>query len=73
MRIIYTHHARFRMAQKGITEGMIEEVLNKPDTDFPSQDKRIARKTLGNKTMDVVYLETKRGYLIITAYWLLED
>ena len=61
------------MTQKGISEDMIEETLRKPNSDFPSYGKRIARKTLGHKTVDVVYLATRNGYLIITTYWLLED
>ena len=66
MRIIYTHHARRRMAQREVSEAEVVETLETPG-DILQGDERedIAVKQFGAHEIRVVYEEIGRESVII--------
>ncbi len=70
--MIITKHAHFRMQQRGIDENSVTSTILNPDETGDSFGKRkLARKTIGDKTLEVVYIK-KEDIIVITVYWLEE-
>jgi SOS response regulatory protein OraA/RecX len=58
VRITYTHHARQRMAQRGISEAEVAETLEAPDDILQGDEQEeIAIKQFGAREVQVVYEE----------------
>jgi hypothetical protein len=58
MKIVYTYHAKKRMAQRKATPEQVEEALAWPDDTLPGeQDEEIAIKQFGAREIRVVYYE----------------
>ena len=56
MKIIYTHHAQQRMAQRKIDLAQVTETLDAPDNVIPGdQHEQIAIKNYGNREVRVVF------------------
>lgn len=69
MRIIYTHHARLRMAQRKVSEEQVVETLESPD-DIVLGDggEEIAVRRFGVREVRVVYEAVDANdYLIYTV------
>lgn len=65
-----TKHALFRMQQRGIEENDIASAILSPDDTGESFGMRkLARKKIGDKTLEVVYIE-EDDKVVITVYWL---
>ena len=59
------------MAQRGITEDEVRKAFAVPDEMTPSFGSRlVARKQLGQRDLEVVYIGGKARITVITAYWL---
>lgn len=65
-----TKHALFRMQQRGIEETDVASVISSPDETGKSFGRRkLARKKIGDKTLEAVYIE-EDDKVVITVYWL---
>ncbi|MBU3968161.1 MAG: DUF4258 domain-containing protein [Euryarchaeota archaeon] len=54
--MIITKHALLRMQQRGIDENIVASAILNPDETSDSFGRRkLARKTIGGKTLEVVY------------------
>ncbi len=70
--MIITKHALIRMEQRGIDESIISSAILNPDETSDSFGRRkLARKTIGGKTLEVVYIK-EDDITVITVYWLEE-
>ena len=68
----FTNHALFRMQQRGIDENSVASAILNPDETIDSFGRRkLARKTIGDKTLEVVYIK-EDDIIVITVYWLEE-
>jgi hypothetical protein len=67
-----TKHALLRMQQRGIDENSVATaILNPDETSDSSGRRKLARKTAGDKTLEVVYIK-EDDIIVITVYWLEE-
>ncbi len=67
-----TKHALLRMEQRGIDENSIASIIQNPDETIDSFGRRkLARKRIGDKTLEVVYIK-EDDIIVITVYWLEE-
>ncbi|MCZ7385351.1 MAG: DUF4258 domain-containing protein [Candidatus Methanoperedens sp.] len=65
-----TKHALFRMQQRGIEEKDVASTISSPDDSGESFGRRkLARKKIEDKTLEVVYIE-EDDKVVITVYWL---
>ena len=71
MAIILTHHARERMALRGVTPEMIEEVIFTPDWSEPagSADCVLAFKQMQRGLLKIVYRVEGADHIVISAVW----
>jgi hypothetical protein len=70
MAIILTHHARERMALRGITEETIEEVIFTPDWSEAGPANRVlAFKHLPRGLLKVVYRVEDGDHIVVSAIW----
>ena len=73
MRIVLTEHARDRLSQRNIRERDVIQTLKNPDRILKSFGRRkIAVKSIKEKTLEVVFREEKNILIVITSYWLEE-
>jgi len=71
-KIIYTQHANKRISERGIAKNLVKTALTNPDVRLPckgSERKRVM-KSIEGKTLDVIYIEKKNKYVIVTVVWL---
>lgn len=73
--IVYPPHISKRMLQRNITKKDIEKVLSHPQITLPTEDPRKDRVMgrIDNKTLDIIYVETSRQIILVTAVWLGEE
>ena len=69
MRIVYTRHARQRMAQRNISEEQVIETLEWPDEVLPgNHNEETAVRLYGAREVRVIYEEVEaETYLILTV------
>jgi hypothetical protein len=67
--VAFDEHAITRMAERGITEDEVLEVLRNPDrTGLPTQANRFRyRKGLGGRSVDVVFEHDPTQIVVITV------
>ena len=69
--LIFTHHARDRMSERGFSQAEVYAAANNPDRRYPSPKdpaKMIAEKRLQTgRNLRVVYTEESGVYVIITV------
>lgn len=66
MRIIYTRHARQRMAQRKVTPEQVEETIESPDDILPGDSgEEIAVRPYGNYEVRIVFEETEADTVVI--------
>ena len=71
MTFIYTPHARLRMRQRGLARRLIEAAIIDPDRISASfLGRRVARKSVRGKPLEVVFKRLDGQTIVITAYWL---
>ncbi|OIO87405.1 MAG: hypothetical protein AUK02_05180 [Anaerolineae bacterium CG2_30_58_95] len=69
-RIIYTVHAKERMAVRGITDQMVHEALEVPDERGIGYGSRtLAYRRFAQGRIKVVYVEEKEQIVVITVMW----
>lgn len=68
MQIVFTHHARKKIHERGVDRIWIEETIKFPDEIRRNGNKWYVVKKLNGKTLKVVYV--KETYIkVITFYW----
>ena len=74
MKLKLTQHFQDMMQFRSINLDHVKLAVREPDSVKPTYDnKKLARKAIGEKVIEVVYLEgigKRKEYLIITAYYL---
>ena len=71
----YQPHVLLRQRQREITAQQIEETIGKPEISLPCVDKkrkRVMKHFLG-KTLDVIYEDRPKYFLVVTAAWLVKE
>ena len=69
-RLDISKHAKERLKQRGITRQRVREAMAKGQIiSLDYRDRKLAEHSVGQKTLVVIYLEIKGGYLIVTAFW----
>ncbi len=69
MKLKFTHHSQYRMDERGIAVSNIKSALQNPDSvGSVSSGKFLARKNIGGKTLEVVYIKDQSEFVIITIY-----
>lgn len=69
MKLRFTHHAQYRMDERGISVSSIKSVLKNPDRTEPVFGaKMLARKNIDGKVLEVIYVKDKNDFVIITIY-----
>lgn len=71
MEIKFTNHAKYRILERKIKMSDIKSTIKNPDfCGYTFDSKLVARKLVGDKTLEVVYTKIKSEILIITVYCL---
>ena len=70
MKIAFTFHAKQRMRRRGISEEMVNKTLLGPGAvSQGNENKKIAYKEFEGKVVEVVYVEEKGEYVVISVRW----
>ncbi len=70
MAIVYTHHARERMALRRVSAGMVEETVFVPDhVEQEDSGKFRALKRYPQGLLRVVYAVTGADHLVVSTIW----
>ncbi|MFA6006345.1 MAG: DUF4258 domain-containing protein [Candidatus Paceibacterota bacterium] len=70
MTVIYTEHAKERMAERSITEKMVNEGLEHPDEKIVGHDEReVIFKKLKAGTIKIVCKPEGKHTIIISTIW----
>ena len=70
MRVVFTHHAKLRMADRGITEEMVVKTLAEPDeTGRGYQSRELAYRIFPPGRVKVVYGVEDKDTVVISAMW----
>lgn len=71
MHISFTNHAKIRIDERGVSILHIEQTLKNPDTTSSGFDgTTLSRKAFDEKILEIVYTGSKKGVVVITAYYL---
>lgn len=69
--IKYTNHALENLVKRRITKDKVRKCLQAPDIETPgNKGKTIFLKDLGKNFLKVIAVKEKRGWIIITEYWI---
>lgn len=69
-RIVYTVHARQRMALRNITDEMVRQALEMPDEQRTGyQSRSLAYRRFPQGRVKVVYVEDQDQIVVITVMW----
>lgn len=70
MKFSFTHHAQFRIHERGISSEAIKQTIKHPDKQkIDEHGMMVARKKVSGRVLEVVYRRKKTEYVIITAYY----
>jgi hypothetical protein len=68
VKLKFVYHSQYRLYQREISTEDIKNIIRNPDIQQPSFNGRIkATKKLRDTIISVVYVRTKKEYLIITV------
>ncbi len=68
-KIKYTNHVIVRKFERDITDEEVQKTVDDPEYTMTSiEGKKIAVKVIGNRTIHVVYKESKTHINVITVY-----
>jgi len=69
MKLRFTDHAQYRVRERGISIEDIKLVIKQPDAiGLAFGNKMVAKKKLARYEIEVVYVEEKSDFVIITVY-----
>lgn len=69
MELVYTSHAKERMAERGITASEVEQAINSPDIHTALAGRVIVVKYMQGRRLEVVTASENNQIIIITAYY----
>ncbi|MEK6873765.1 MAG: DUF4258 domain-containing protein [Nanoarchaeota archaeon] len=69
LRIELSKHAKQRMIEREIKFEYIQETIEFPDYTIKNNGKTEAYKSLGNKTLKVVYINEHNFINVVTVIW----
>ena len=70
MEVVYTDHAKQRMAKRKISAAMVEETLGKPQAIAAgTENKKIAFKEFKGGIVEVVFAEEGSKKVVISVRW----
>ena len=70
MKIIFTHHAKYRLMERSIYVNDIKQTIKYPDQcQIGSNGKILARKNINGKILEAVYKIRGNSYIVITIYY----
>jgi hypothetical protein len=68
--VVYTAHARQRMALRGITDEMVRQAVEEPDATGTGYEARsLAYRRFPQGRIKVVYVEEAGDVVVITVMW----
>jgi hypothetical protein len=68
--IVYTAHARQRMAARGISDEMVRQALEMPEERGTGyRNRRLAYRRFSQGRIKVVYVEQEGRIVVITVMW----
>jgi len=71
--IQFSDHAIEQIKRRKITKSIIRKVLEKPDAIQTSfRNRSIYRKSLKDKTLEVIVVKEKTKIIVVTAYFIKE-
>lgn len=74
MEIIFTEHAKDRMQQRTIHETVVVGVIESPGRlGRGFRDRELARGTLNDRTIEVVFVRERESIVVVTVYWIEEE
>ncbi len=69
MNIKFTHHAQFRLYERNFTVEQMKQAILNPDIARSTSDgKIVSKRKFIDGTIEVVYVQRKNTYIIITVY-----
>ena len=70
MKIIYPDYSEESISDRKISKKLVEDALLNPDEVIESKKgRKIAHKVIGHRLLRVVYKESKKAYIVVTAYY----
>lgn len=70
MKLKLTHHAQFRLNERGISIEKIKQTINQPDFLELLDEKIRVKKDFGDKILVVIYIKSGKEFVIISSYYL---
>jgi hypothetical protein len=71
MRTLFSEHAVSRLKERRISQEEVLQALAAPDsTDIAFGGRLVAEKTLGKRTLRVIYSEENNERTVVTVYWI---
>lgn len=70
MQLLYSHHARRRMAEQGIAQKMVDAVLAAPELRTVGNTAHEYRAVVGDRPLHVVLSASREPAIVITVYWV---
>ena len=68
--ILYTNHAKERIARRLIKKAWVQEVITKPDKVFEVKfGRKQASKKINGAEVSVIYLKEGNNFIVITVFW----
>jgi hypothetical protein len=69
--LIVDKHALDRFQLRGITRQKIRSAIVKGElVEFQTNGRKVRRLNIGKRLLEVVYVNLKLGYAVVTAYWI---
>jgi hypothetical protein len=69
--LVVDKHALERFRLRGITRQKIRRTIVQGELiDFQSNGRKTRRLKFGPRILEVVYVDLKLGYTVVTAYWI---
>ncbi|MCG3205568.1 MAG: hypothetical protein KCHDKBKB_02290 [Elusimicrobia bacterium] len=67
----YTNHALERMKDRGVTHNQVGSAVRYPSfVRMSFGNRRVVRKYVGKKILEVVYIKKRGRIIVITVYWV---
>jgi hypothetical protein len=70
--LIWTHHARRRLTERGFTKDMVQKTFSHPDTSFAGREKGTTEyhKRFGSSLVTVIVKQNEQQEWIIVSTWI---
>lgn len=69
MKLIFTNHAKKRMAERAVRLKNVKETIDFPDYTVATDNKMESHKKIGDKILKIVYFKEENYIKIVTLMW----